>query len=294
MEKKVSPEVLVLGPGGIKGISFLGFLSILDKHKMLDDVKIYCGVSIGSIICMLKTIGYTYDEILNISVDLDLLSKIDHSFKSLTKNLSSEGLISTEPIRNLLNKLVSDRYGKIPSLKEIYTEKGLTYISTTYNLTDKVTEYLSHKNEPDIDCVSASILSSAIPIVFKKITYKNKQYVDGALGNSFPIDYLDDDKHDILGVYIDTNPVRSKKDQNMVKYLARCITTPMEERRRSNILKAGRLCQCVGINVNILFSTSFNLSVNEKIELIEAGVKRAEAFLEERPHHKKFDRFVYD
>ena len=45
----------------------------------------------------------------------------------------------------------------------------------------------SYKNTPNIKLIDAIYITSAIPILFKPMLYKNKYYIDGGLVNQYPI-----------------------------------------------------------------------------------------------------------
>jgi predicted acylesterase/phospholipase RssA len=51
-------DTLYLSPGGIKGYSILGVISVLEKKQLLQYYKTIMGSSVGSIIGLLIIIGY--------------------------------------------------------------------------------------------------------------------------------------------------------------------------------------------------------------------------------------------
>ena len=71
------PDVLVLGPGAIKGFYMLGGLSKLEHNGYLSNVKVWVGVSIGSVISLLLICGYSIKEIIEIAINTDILSEMN-------------------------------------------------------------------------------------------------------------------------------------------------------------------------------------------------------------------------
>jgi predicted acylesterase/phospholipase RssA len=58
---------IVLGGGGMRGASLLGFLDFLEDEKVI--CRDFTGVSIGSIVATFKTNGYTTKEIRQVFID---------------------------------------------------------------------------------------------------------------------------------------------------------------------------------------------------------------------------------
>ena len=70
--QKWFPDVIVLGPGGMKGFLELGCLLPFQKLKILDNIKIMVGVSVGSIILLLYMLGYSVEDIIQEGLSVDV------------------------------------------------------------------------------------------------------------------------------------------------------------------------------------------------------------------------------
>lgn len=196
------PRVLILGPGGAKGLKILGFLSPLEDSCLLDFVDTYCGVSVGSIIALLMICGYKIREIVGEAVKLDIFKEI--APVNLKSTIEYKGFISNEPVRKLLTQLVINKFGNVPTLHGLYMRTGKSFTAVTLNATDEACVMLNPFNNPDISCVDATMFSMNIPFIFYQLVYHGKTYVDGALANPYPIDYFDNNNTNILGIYIKT------------------------------------------------------------------------------------------
>lgn len=278
------PRILVLGPGGVKAISMIGFLHTASKSGLLDEVQIFCGVSAGSILALLTVIGYSCNNIINIALKTDLLG--DFSSINIIEIFTGLGLLSNESLQNQISKLVKHKYGYVPTLKQLHDLTHKTYVSVAFNVTDNITEYISHMNYPEMSCVTAALLSINIPFLFKKITYRGKTYVDGALGNSFPIDHFDNNQENILGVYIrsgvDSNNPNKDNSDTINNYIIKVIMVTMEEKRNITINKSSKNCRSVGIPVNTFDTTGISLDKNDKLDMVKSGMKKAEEFIKEK------------
>ena len=58
------------------------------------------------------------------------------------------------------------------------------------------------KTNPNLPCLIALRMSSNIPAMFEPFKYTKSYYIDGAYGNNFAIECLEEKDH-TLGVYLD-------------------------------------------------------------------------------------------
>lgn len=218
------PRVVVIGPGGVKGLKVLGFLSPIEDSGLLDYVDTYCGVSIGAVISLLIICGYKIREIVGEAVKLDLFKEIGtFNFQSIMEN---RGFISNEPIRRVLSQLVINKFGSIPTLYGLYMRTGKSYVAVTLNATDGVCVMLNPFETPDISCVDATLFSMNIPFIFYQLFHRGKTYVDGALCNPYPIDYFDDGKTNILGIYMKTIHIKEPTPSQTPGVIVRRLEEP--------------------------------------------------------------------
>ena len=195
------PDVLVLGPGGIKGTLQLGSLFVLQKEGFLNNIHTYAGVSVGAIISLLIIVGYTIKEIIAITTDTDILQDIENF--NILRASNNSGMISSDPIRRKLMSLVTNKIGLVPNLYQLYKDTSLSLVTVSHNITTDEPDYFDPFTRPNMSCVDAVMLSINIPIVFYRLVYDNNVYVDGALGNPYPINYFDNTGlYNILGIYI--------------------------------------------------------------------------------------------
>ncbi len=68
-------ENLLIGSGGTLGFYFLGILKLLNERNLINGIKNILGVSVGSLLGLMLALKFTYKEIYEFSVKLDL-SKI--------------------------------------------------------------------------------------------------------------------------------------------------------------------------------------------------------------------------
>lgn len=181
--------ILALQGGGDHGAYQAGVLKGLANNLSEEDRRwdIITGISAGT----LNGIGFSIfphgkeieaaDYLENVWRSIDSKDKLYKNWKNLGifgpayALFSETGLYDTSPLRELINKVLSDK----EILRDLHI--GITNIETgEYEVIEAKT--LSKK-----DLVDASLASSAVPIIFPAIEFKGKMYQDGGLKHGIDI-----------------------------------------------------------------------------------------------------------
>jgi predicted acylesterase/phospholipase RssA len=295
-DEKWYPRVLVIGPGGIKGLKILGFLSPLEDAGLLEYVDTYCGVSVGAVISLLLICGYSVREIVGEAVNLDMFRDIG----SLDINaiIDNKGFISNEHFRSILTQLIINKFGNVPTLYGLYMMTGKSYIAVTFNVTDEVCVMMNPFTHPNLSCVDATLFSMNIPFVFYQLIYKGKTYVDGLLGNPYPINYFDDGNTKILGIYVKTvNSIPDKtkgviiekinqetKDRHLGclpfgEYSLKIIYSLIDNIRNIGIQQSSDMCKHVCLETKSLNTVGYGVSLDDKAVMLVEGFNQGKKFI---------------
>jgi predicted acylesterase/phospholipase RssA len=147
---------------------------------------------------------------------------------SLSGILHHHGFIKNNTFIQHLKVLTLDKVGKESiTFGELYEISKKELVVCAYNATKHETQYFSPILTPDMYCIEALRLSSAIPLVFSKQYFNGDLYLDGAIANPFPINQVYQpytsntkkgvtDTH-ILGLKIHKKPDVS--DKNIIDYI---------------------------------------------------------------------------
>jgi len=294
------PRVIVIGPGGVKGLKVLGFLSPIEDFGLLNYVDTYCGVSIGAIISLLIISGYQIREIIGEAATLDIFKEIEcFNFQSM---LDNRGIMSNEPVRKRLIQLIINKFGNIPSLHNLYMRTGKAFIAVTLNATDEECVMMNPFTHPDVSCVDATMFSMNIPFVFYQLIYHGKTYVDGALANPYPVDYFDDGNTNILGIYMKTLHTKSsvpniisqgqiiqKIDDSSEQSLSTPLTiglysmkivhSLLNQRRNSIIQRSSQCCKHVCLASKSTNTIGYGLTIDDKVSMLVEGFNEGKNFL---------------
>src|SRR5271156_2535504 len=230
----MNTSCLVLSGGNIRGFYILGALHYLHStnEDFFKNIKVFCGTSVGSIICYLLILGYTPISIL---VYLST-HKIKHETMNILNLIKNFGLYNYEIIDEHMRELTYNKMSFIPTLKQLYDRTNKKLICITYNQTTQKTLYISHETHPNLSVLMAIRMSSSMPLIFEQLYYNEEKYCDGGIANNFGVKYMDeilDKKENILGIEIDyTSPVVNKQSSEKSSFLNNIfniINTPLIE-----------------------------------------------------------------
>lgn len=211
-------DTLVLSGGGKKGNIQLGFLySYMKKMGNNFNFKTYIGTSVGSMICLLLCVGLLPIDIFKHEC------KTTHNptdKMNLINLLTNFGLYSLDYSFDIISKVIEEKMGYIPTLKELYDYSKKELITVTHNLNLNSTIYISYKTHPDMSCIEAVRMSCNVPILFEKYYYNGNYYIDGGFSDNYPVEYackLEETKN-ILGIQVG-KIYEQKDDMDLLGYL---------------------------------------------------------------------------
>lgn len=269
---KIDYDTLVISGGSTKGLIALGSLQYLSEQYLLKNINTYIGTSIGSIICYFLIIGYTPIEIVVYICKNNILEKIKNM--NLCNIMNGNGVIPFSDIHEIMERMTIEKIGFLPTLKQLKDKYDKTLVCTTYNLSKGHPEYLSHKNYPDLPCLTALRMSSNLPMIFEKYKYGENYYIDGAVYNNFPIDIAKEYGTNIISILLKHKSSKEPAEytNNTLNYLHNLIMIPTESLNEYKINKFSEN------NKIIVFSQysdikpfDFNITSREKLEMFSYG-----------------------
>jgi predicted acylesterase/phospholipase RssA len=273
-------ELLCISSGGIKGFSALGALQYMHDSQRLDikKINILSGTSIGSGICFFLSIGFTPIEIVVYICSHGVFENF--KLKRIPEIFTGDGVYDYDSINEYWKKMTLSKINFIPTLREMKELYGKSLIFCTYNLTEKKSEYLSADNHPDLSCLDAIRMSSNLPFLFSSYKYKENEYIDGAVCDSFPIRVLPYNDMKTLGIIMDDDKVKDGEEKDsMLKIIDKIYTIlmiPLEENYKSimNLVKNeihSENIDLIELKVKNMNIYRFNISNEEKLEMFSLG-----------------------
>ena len=196
---------LIIGSGGLSGLSYIGSLKKLNEYYPLDSFKYYTGCSAGAILCTLINIGFNINELEKIILEINIEDFVEFKISNF---LNSGGFVNNSKIKNLFKSMFLNKNVDVNiTFNELYirSEKILTINSVNQTL-NKV-EYFNYINSPNMIIIDAIMMSMNIPLICAPIKYNNNIYFDGALLDPYPYNYIKDTKK--IGIIVFTEQLKS-------------------------------------------------------------------------------------
>lgn len=273
------PDIIVLSPGGRKSYLELGALLKLESAGYLTNVNHYIGCSSGAIICLLLVAGYTVSEIIENILKENILQDITDL--DTIQDIMDNGLVCDNNIEKKLKNKIIEKFSFELTLQQLYMATGLSLTIVTYNMDKDRPEYLSKDTEPNLSCISAVMMSINIPIIMKQRIYKGCSYVDGAMGNPYPIDIHDNHSYQILGLYVTDN-----KNHGMNPNWIFNVSFSSINQLRSRIIKyASNNCK----NIELKY-----IPQSKRSAMLKQGYKETNTFLSQIEHPENFNLLLND
>ena len=273
------PEICVLGPGGMKGFLELGALILLQKRKFLDKVHTYVCCSVGAPLGLYTVMGCPLIEVIDEAMATDLFKELTTvKFEDIKQNV---GLINNREIKEQLSQRCVDRMGFVPTLKELHEATGLTFVCVTVNLDTDEVEYLSWETDPNLSAVDATLLSMNIPLLFHKIRYKGFTYIDGAFGNPYPVDFLDNGKRRILGISITTKHpfLADSTDSDNLRYVYKVLNASITQLKKRIVSSASGAVKHLLLHSPTMDTTGLTMTFEMKLQMLTIGYQAAKKFV---------------
>jgi predicted acylesterase/phospholipase RssA len=245
---------LVLGPASMGIYSLIGTLKALEPK--LVDVKEISGASAGSILTLMLALGMSVDEILEVSLSMDISKLVKVRIGSFFNKF---GFVDMEPIRDTLVTIC----GCDPTFEELDMK---IYVSA-YCLNSSSTEYFSRDTHPRMKVIDAVCMSIAVPLLFSCGKYQGRTYVDGGTQEQYPVTpFLDKKPHEITCVKLKTEQTYQDNINNPRQFVESLIRSTLinrvEYKDSSNVIE---------VNVGDTNIFDFSMSYEDKIRLYNMG-----------------------
>jgi predicted acylesterase/phospholipase RssA len=229
-------DSLVIAGGGAKSMAGLGAIHILRKNGHLKELKTVAGTSAGAIVATGVALNRNCVEMCKAFANETYVPSIDIG------NFSNAfGIDTGAHLYRWIDIVLGDRSH---TFKSIYDETGVTLIICATNMSTLSAKYFSPTETPDFDVKTAIRMSCSLPIFFSAVRHEGEVYVDGALTDAFPIDYVNnlDNVHNTLGIRYDSAEYSTHKDINSIdKFFTSLIAISTRDRYSpdSNVLSIG-------------------------------------------------------
>jgi len=260
---------LVLSGGSMKGLAYIGMIKCIEEYDIVKKIDNFIGTSIGACVCFCLLIGFTYEELYDVFINLDINKARNINVDNILNFGTTYGVDNGEKIVKILKVFLKKKlHVNSITFSELYekTQKNITIIGSCLNTTS--VEYFNLKNNPNMDVIDALRISISIPLFFTPVIYENKYYVDGALTNNYPIDICVNNNKETLGVVLTSNTYTYTEINSIDNYLISIINTNFVHQDKEKIKKYHDITIDLEIECN---SFDFSLSTEIKKDIINQG-----------------------
>ena len=272
---------LIIGSGGMNGLCYIGALDVINKNYGFKNFKYLTGCSVGALLCFLLNIDYSVEDIKNITLELNLE---EFYTPKLINLINIGGFVDHKKIRNLLYSIISIKnLSNNITFLELYEKTNITLTINGVNCTYNKSEYFNYINTPSMNIIEALIISMNIPILCAPVNYEGNSYIDGAVLDPYPHNYHKDTVKLGLIVYSeyennfiinnDTNNKLNSHNQLLnIFFLVYYNYLRMIYKKK------------IKNTIYIINDPEYNfkLEKEQKIKLINIGVKRANLFFRKK------------
>lgn len=282
VKKPYNYTSLVISGGSIKGIISLGVLQYTWDNFYLNNINTYIGTSIGAIIGYLLVIGCTPIEIIKYLCVNRVFENIPPY--NIANMSTGEGTLSFDHIQKHLETITVEKIGKFLTLDQLYEKTGKKLICCTYNLTKDIVEYLSKDTYPDMPCLTAVKMSSNLPFIFPKFRYMDSTYIDGGMGDNFPIHLADKKGEKVLGINMlpEVDGFPKESENNITEYLFHLLFVPMLQLVKIRTEKTSKRCDIININHQFDSLIKMSSTTTEKLDMFSKGYEQAKEYFNKK------------
>jgi|TARA_B110000967_G_C18830811_1_gene533967 predicted acylesterase/phospholipase RssA len=247
-------KYLVLGPASMGIFSLIGALKA--RETALADVREISGSSAGAILALFLALGMSVDEILDLSLSLDIPTFVKIRLGSFFNKF---GFVDMGPIR----KKLIDICGSDPTFSDLDMK---IYVSA-FCLNTSETVYFSKDSHPDMKVIDAVCMSMAVPFIFACGSYENRTYVDGGVKEEFPLTpFLDKKPHEITCMKIKMDRIYQDTIDTPKQFVDTIIRSAL-----SNRVVCDMPIEIIETNVGDINVFDFSMDYEQKVKLYTIG-----------------------
>ena len=247
-------KYLVLGPASMGIFSLIGALKA--RETALADVREISGSSAGAILALFLALGMSVDEILDLSLSLDIPTFVKIRLGSFFNKF---GFVDMGPIR----KKLIDICGSDPTFSDLDMK---IYVSA-FCLNTSETVYFSKDSHPDMKVIDAVCMSMAVPFIFACGSYENRTYVDGGVKEEFPLTpFLDKKSHEITCMKIKMDRIYQDTIDTPKQFVDTIIRSAL-----SNRVVCDMPIEIIETNVGDINVFDFSMDYEQKVKLYTIG-----------------------
>jgi predicted acylesterase/phospholipase RssA len=279
----IPPRHLVLSGGGIKVISIVGALRVLEEKGMLKSVKVVSGVSAGAWLAFMIASGLTIKVIEKLVVDLEF---------GIVRNLSPDAIVGFPETFGLddgsnLKKFLESIMRIVMKIDPAITFSGLSkkirFKCWATDLNTRSIREFSVEKTPNVRIIEALHASMAIPLYFTPVQDPETGHLlsDGGIQGSLPIHHLSESEcEECMAIAFCKDkpiPEDGEAPKDLMSFMGAIFACLTHSRNESVISKWEH--KIMRIPIDGVQSWNFEISRDERLELVQRGKSSMNSWL---------------
>jgi NTE family protein len=197
----IPPRRICLSGGGIRAVSFIGALEVLDEHGLLKAVQEYVGVSAGAFMGFCMCLGYSLNDLkrLCLAFDFTLIRTLEP--ESALLFMESYGLDEGDKLMKFYETILKQKgYTTELTFAELAARgPGLRCYATDLNICEA--REFSAAITPTVRLVDALRATMGLTFFYTPVVDPHTGHLltDGGVMNNYPLGFLtpDEQKHSL-------------------------------------------------------------------------------------------------
>jgi NTE family protein len=279
---------LVFEGGGVKVVAYCGALEVLEQAGVLGQLTAVAGTSAGAITATLVALGYSPAELRETMLDLNFRRFEDGVLEGPIRLVEHYGWYRGTAFKKWMAKQIGAKLGSQQATFADLAAVGrpdLRVVAT--DVATQQPEIFSLASSPDVAVADAVRMSMSIPFFFAAIERDGSVYVDGGVTWNYPVEIFDGEQANpqTLGLHLDWtgHPPPPATDVHDLVVFAKVVyesvlamQVDFFQRSRADLERT------VIIDDLGILATDFDITREQKLELIARGAAATRTFLDAR------------
>lgn len=267
VSKAHNKKILVMGGGGVKGLSYFGALQAFQELDMLHKFEEFSCNSIATLVIGMYLIGYSVSELWKFSTNFNF-GKVKNI--NILDFVSKFGLDDGSKVEYMIKRLIQGKgHNEDISLRDVFLITNKLFVVSTVCVNSKSVKYVSHETDPDLPLWKAIRMSSSIPWFYTPVKYNSMLYVDGGCIDNYPCYPYRHRLDEVVGLQFKKDRQNIEDINDLETYMLRvimCLNSGL------NYTLSHCYEQCtIKINLDAVSIIDYNVSDDQKSKMFNAG-----------------------
>jgi predicted acylesterase/phospholipase RssA len=288
----IPPKRLIFSGGGIRVISYVGVIQVLQERNFLNKIREFCGVSAGALVSLMLSLGYTNQIIERFCFEYDFSKVNSIDPENILQIFDNFGIDNGENLQKLINKILYHKgFSPNATFEDLHRSGRVKNIRVwAADLQYLKPIEFSYCATPKIQVVTAICASMSLPLYFIPVKHPETHTLmsDGGVFDNYPISYLSDEEaEESLGVCFEFEnlPVEISDISTFITMLSNGYYIPSYRKLIQKYLSRSIIIPCAEQS-----SIDFEIKFEDRLLLVSKGRKAAENFFLNPPDPKLLRR----